>query len=652
MGQITLTIDGRRVTAERYEHALRVAERAGVSIPTLCDHPDLEPYGACRLCLVEVTHKGRTRLVTACNYPVDEGVEVRTATDEVRRHRRMVLEMLLARCPDVPALRDLAARHGVERPRFAAGDDTCILCGLCTRVCETYATSAISMLGRGDRKRLEAYADEPPAACVGCGACVALCPTGHIADARAAGTYSIWNRTFELATCAVRSDACRGCGACEEACPFSVPRVALRRDGGTVARIDASACRGCGVCIAACPSNAIASPRARRELPALPGSGGPRLLAIACARSNLCGPGAPELPPGVAVLELPCAGGTSPAMLLGALAVGFDGVLVIGRHQQTCRLDGAEDHAREVVARVERLARLAGLGADRVRFVEPAPGPDGPARAVIETLAEIGPGPLDEAMPAERLEDSADGAMAALSWLSTRPELSPAGADWLAEHGLPAAVPGEPVLLAGAIPYLDLLLDEWLAADSLVDQLVDGLAVFEALGVGVGVSVERYKTDYATLTERYPDSDVFTLCPGCARSAREAGVAAVSLVEQLTDRGAGALDGSPLPVVAVTAGDAELTALAEAVGLERVEIAPPPRIGRKLGITPDEHRRLQQRLIQTDELGAPALLLACPAALAQHLIARREGSWRRSHARPVLIGEIAAVALAGKEATP
>jgi hypothetical protein len=270
---------------------------------------------------------------------------------------------------------------------------------------------------------------------------------------------------------------------------------------------------------------------------------------------------------------------------------------------------------------------------------------------VIETLATIEPSALCDTIPAELLSDSASGAAAALSWLSTRPELTPTGADWLAAHGFPAAEPGKPVLLAGAIPYLDLLADEWLAADSLADQLVDALAVLQALGIEAGVSLERYKIDYATLPERYAGSKIFTLCPGCARSAREHGVAATSLVELLTERGGELSNGSARPLVAVTAGDAELAGLTEAVGLERVEIDPPPRIGRKLGITPDEHKQLEQRLVQASAKGAQVLLLACPAALAQHLIARREGSWRRSHARPVLIAEIAAAALRDPEVT-
>ncbi|MBW2275977.1 MAG: 4Fe-4S dicluster domain-containing protein [Deltaproteobacteria bacterium] len=652
MGQVTLTIDGRRITAELHEYALRVAERAGVAIPTLCDHPDLEPYGACRLCLVEITQKSRTKLVTACNFPVEDGVEIRTFSDDIERHRRMVLEILLARCPSVPGLRDLAAKHGVDQPRFTPGDDTCILCGLCTRVCETYATSAISLLGRGDKKRLDVYTDEPPAGCVGCGACAALCPTGHITDSSAPATYEIWNRKFELATCVVRAGECRGCGACEEACPFSVPRVVLKRAGAAVAFIDVNACRGCGVCLAACPSDAIASPRSKRELPALPNGDGPKLLAIACERSNLGGPDAPELPANAAVLQLPCAGGTSPSMLVSALARGFDGVLVLGRHQQTCRLDGAEDHAREVVERAQQLAHLVGLGSARVRFVEPAPGVEGPTAAIEQALASLAPTALRDTMPIDQLADSAEGAMTALGWLSNRPELGPCADDWLADHGLPAAEPGKPVLLAGPVPYLDLLLDEWLAADSLADQLIDALEVLQALGIEAGVSIERYQTEFATLSERHAGSPIFTLCPGCANSAREAGADARSLVELIAERGSEIKNGAPRPTVALPTGDEQLASAAEALGLEHVAIDPHSPLAHRLGITPDEHRALEQRLARADELGAQALLLACPAALAQHLIARREGAWRRSHSKPVLIGEIAAAALRGDEVTP
>jgi coenzyme F420-reducing hydrogenase delta subunit len=393
------------------------------------------------------------------------------------------------------------------------------------------------------------------------------------------------------------------------------------------------------------------SPRANRDLPVVPAVDGPRLLVVACTRSNLGGPGSPPLPDGAAVLELPCTGGASPALLLGALARGFDGALVLGRHQQTCRLGGAEDHAREVVERMERIARLVGLGADRVRFVEPAPGPAGPAGAIHEAVAATTASPLAEPLPAEQLTDDLDGAHQALKWLSSRPELAPDGDDWLADAGLPATAPAKPVLLAGVVPYFDLLLDEWLAADSLADQLVDGLAVLRALGRDAGVAVERYKTDYAGLAARYPDSEIFTLCPGCAASACESGASARSLVQMLAERGRELTNGASPMRVALSESEG-LGAAAAALKLETVELEPAPSLGRRAMITPDEHLQLARRIARADELEASSLLVACPAALAQHLIARREGSWRRGHARPTLISALAAARRSGEEGLP
>jgi ferredoxin len=650
MGDVAITIDGRPVTAGLHEMAIRVAERSGITIPTLCDHPDLEPYGACRICLVEVEHKGRAKLVTACNFPVEDGMRIRTATDQVIAHRRMVAEMLLARCPEVPAIRELANGLGVTEPRFKTADETCILCGLCTRACESFATSAISMLGRGDKKRLDVYTGEPPAGCVGCGGCAIVCPTSHIAGARETAAYRIWDKSFELATCVVNKRLCRGCGACEEACPFSVPRVVVHRAGAATAFIDVAACRGCGVCIAACPTGAIGSPRANRELPVLPATDGRKLLAVACGRANLGGPGSPPLPAGVNALELPCAGGASPAMILGALASGYDGVVVLGRHQASCRLDGAEDHAREVLDRAEQLARLCGLGRGRATFVEPPPGPDGAAQAIEALLAGLEPTPLAEPIPRDQLTDTYDGALAALAWISSRPELTPSADAWLESHGLPAAAPGKPALLAGPIPYLDLLLDEQLAAESLADQLVDGLTVLAALGIDAGVAVDRYHPEYGDLGARLSGADAFTVCPGCAAAARESGLATRSLLELIAEHGAENTNGAPPITVAVGDGEEQIEAAARAIGLELVTVQAPPPIGRRMQITRIEQEALEQRLTSAGEQGAEALLMGCPAMLSQHLIAAREGSWRRSRARPTLIGTLAARRLARGEA--
>lgn len=261
--RVALSIDGRPVAALAGTYVLAAARRAGIDIPTLCDHPALEPVGACRLCLVEVTHRdwnGWTDLVTSCLYPVSEGLEIRTKSPRVVEARRRVLALLSARCPSAAEITKLATEYGVDTERLERGPlgETCIVCGLCTRVCETYATSAIATHGRGLGKAVGPPAGGPAEDCVGCGGCAAICPTGTIAEARDAAAYAIWSRSFATAHCHVDAARCTGCGACEEACPFRVARVALRAGGLREAVIPAEHCRGCGACVGACPSGAIA----------------------------------------------------------------------------------------------------------------------------------------------------------------------------------------------------------------------------------------------------------------------------------------------------------------------------------------------------------------------------------------------------------
>ena len=120
--EISIVLDGRRVEARLHEPLLEVAMRAGVDILHLCHHPALEASGACRLCLVEVARRGRRALVASCTYPAEHGIEVVTSSEKIHRHRRMILELLLARAPGVPVIRELAAGYGVEEPRFPLGD--------------------------------------------------------------------------------------------------------------------------------------------------------------------------------------------------------------------------------------------------------------------------------------------------------------------------------------------------------------------------------------------------------------------------------------------------------------------------------------------------------------------------------------------------
>ncbi|MFC1908198.1 2Fe-2S iron-sulfur cluster-binding protein [Chloroflexota bacterium] len=178
---VNFTIDGKLVTAEEGTYILQVARANNIDIPTLCYHPALEPCGVCRLCTVEAISRGKKRLVTSCNYPVEEGLEIRTDSEEVIRARRMIVEMLLARCPNVEVIQGLAKDFGVEKPRFKLGDDNCILCGLCARVCEErMGVSAISFVGRGLERKIDTPFHIQSEVCMACGACAFVCPTGAI----------------------------------------------------------------------------------------------------------------------------------------------------------------------------------------------------------------------------------------------------------------------------------------------------------------------------------------------------------------------------------------------------------------------------------------------------------------------------------------
>ncbi|MBW1836484.1 MAG: FAD-dependent oxidoreductase [Deltaproteobacteria bacterium] len=177
---ITFKLNGKEVQGEEGQYILQVAQKYGVDIPTLCYHKALDPAGMCRLCTVELFDGRRTRFVTACNYPIWEGMEVNTDTEAVHEGRRLIVELLLARCPDVPLLQDLGKEYGIEETRFKTEDDTCILCGLCVRMCEKMGNSAISLTGRGTDMKVDTPFHLQTDVCIACGACASVCPTGHI----------------------------------------------------------------------------------------------------------------------------------------------------------------------------------------------------------------------------------------------------------------------------------------------------------------------------------------------------------------------------------------------------------------------------------------------------------------------------------------
>jgi coenzyme F420-reducing hydrogenase beta subunit len=179
--EVTLKIDGKEVKATEGTSILEVAKKLGIKIPTLCYNSALEPFGSCRVCSVEITdRRGRKKIVTSCNYPVTEGLEVSTNSEKVLKTRKLLLELLLARCPKVKTIQDLAREYGVEKPRFWIEDaeEDCILCGLCARVCqERIGVYAINFAKRGVEREVTApyhsYSDD----CIGCGACALVCPT-------------------------------------------------------------------------------------------------------------------------------------------------------------------------------------------------------------------------------------------------------------------------------------------------------------------------------------------------------------------------------------------------------------------------------------------------------------------------------------------
>ncbi|MCK4283923.1 MAG: (2Fe-2S)-binding protein, partial [Candidatus Brocadiae bacterium] len=136
MPEIGLTINGLPVTVDEGTTLLEAVRFLGWPIPTLCYMDGLSPYGACRLCVVEIGEGAEARLVSSCTYPAQEGLKVRTASERVLRARRMTLELLLASCPQSKTIQDLAAAHGVRQQRFKQEYEDCILCGRCVRMCE------------------------------------------------------------------------------------------------------------------------------------------------------------------------------------------------------------------------------------------------------------------------------------------------------------------------------------------------------------------------------------------------------------------------------------------------------------------------------------------------------------------------------------
>ena len=211
---VTLTINGRRVAAPEGSTILEAARLAGITIPTLCHHPDLSNVGACRMCVVSVDNA--RGLQTACTTPATEGMVVNTESDEARETRKFVLEMLLTDHPNDCMtceangdceLQDLVYDYGIEWPQHTGtrhsyeidadpnpfvfiDHNKCVLCGRCVRACSEIQNRDVwNFAQRGFKTKLVAGADlfMLDARCESCGQCVAYCPVGALHDKMSLG---------------------------------------------------------------------------------------------------------------------------------------------------------------------------------------------------------------------------------------------------------------------------------------------------------------------------------------------------------------------------------------------------------------------------------------------------------------------------------
>lgn len=208
---VELTIDGIRNKVPKGTTVLEAAATLGIVIPTLCHHPGLSAYGACRICIVELVKGNRSSLEASCTLPACDGQVILTSSNRVKKARKVILELLLSSCPNSKTLQDMASNFGVNKVRFKIKDKGCILCGLCVRYCkEQMQSGCIGFVGRGTSRRVATAFGVTPEECRNCGGCEWICPVceracmaGNLIDGLCGGCQNL----MPVETCPV----CVGC---------------------------------------------------------------------------------------------------------------------------------------------------------------------------------------------------------------------------------------------------------------------------------------------------------------------------------------------------------------------------------------------------------------------------------------------------------
>jgi NADH dehydrogenase/NADH:ubiquinone oxidoreductase subunit G len=202
---VAITINGRKVEAKDNSTVLENVRNQGITLPTLCYHDEVSPFGACRLCTVEVKTNGKWQLATACNTPVVKGLEVRTDSEAAKEARALAARLLYTKFSGAKAVREIADRLGVDVAESAEEANPCILCGLCVRACrEVVGACALTFADRGLGRDLEEPKIEfSTDACIGCGSCAFICPTGYVRMETTGDRRMIWDKVFKMATCSV-----------------------------------------------------------------------------------------------------------------------------------------------------------------------------------------------------------------------------------------------------------------------------------------------------------------------------------------------------------------------------------------------------------------------------------------------------------------